>query len=431
MREVYVLDGNLRVIDLVDDYKSLIWTKRYQAPGDCEIYVGANSQHVASLIPGRYIIRTGDDIVFRIVKVELQTNADEGDYLIVAGQDMSALLDQRIIWGTAASTEYAEDFIRSIVQASLIDAGPRKILTPDDEPLVALAAAAGFTEELNSQISYRNIGEVTRELCRRFGWGYKMYLYNNVLRFALYKGSDLSSSVIFSEDYGNVISSDYLLDATAMSNVALVAGSGEGSARSRDQAGTATGIGRYEIFIDAKNTSNEITFKELTDRWPLASDGGPGSIVAYGSKWAYHVTSVDLQIYDADQLSRMQAAYPGGMIVLSTSGQQYYRVSNVNIADLDSDTPADTDTVRLRDIVYKVYLVARGYEALAGFGERRSFSAEIEPNELFTYGVDYQLGDIVGIQNKYGINVSARIAEVIEYDDDTGYHVSPTLEYIV
>lgn len=428
--EFYVFDGDLQVVDIIDDYKSMIWAKRYRAVGDCEIYVAASTRHISSLTPGNYIVRNDDLMICRIVKVELTTNPDEGDYLTVTGRDMSSLLDQRIIWGTETSSGLAETFVRGLVQTALIDSGKRQVKKTNGQPLLQLGAAAGLTDELSSQMSYSNIGEVMRELCERFGWGYKVERDAGILTFKLYAGSDLSSSVIFSEDYGNLITTDYIVDHTSMSNVALVGGAGEGAARVRDEAGTASGIDRYEIFIDARNESKEITWKELKTLYPLVADGGYGSIITNGSFWAYQVSQLSLQIYDTAHQARLQTEYPGGIVVQSIYGQKYYRLANQVIADLQTDTPTDDDKVTLRNIVYKVYLVAKGYEVLAQYGEVTSFNAEIDPDELFKYRVDYNLGDIVGIKTKYGIDLAARIAEVIEYDDDTGYHVAPTLEYI-
>ena len=43
-----------------------------------------------------------------------------------------------------------------------------------------------------------------------------------------------------------------------------------------------------------------------------------------------------------------------------------------------------------------------------------------------TYGVDYFLGDIVQIENEYGIQASAQITEIIETENESGYSIIPT-----
>ena len=39
MIDVFVLDGDLKIIGIIDAYKSLIWAKRYRETGDCELYI--------------------------------------------------------------------------------------------------------------------------------------------------------------------------------------------------------------------------------------------------------------------------------------------------------------------------------------------------------------------------------------------------------
>ena len=136
------------------------------------------------------------------------------------------------------------------------------------------------------------------------------------------------------------------------------------------------------------------------------------------------------QIFDADELQRLQAKYPGGVIVYSLAGYQYYRVSNVNIAELPSSAPSDSDKAILLYIAYAPRLVSLGYDNLVGYGIKTSFEGEIDPSGSFKYLDDYQLGDIVTIRNSYGISAAARIIEVDEVHDDTGYRVLPKFEYI-
>ena len=67
---------------------------------------------------------------------------------------------------------------------------------------------------------------------------------------------------------------------------------------------------------------------------------------------------------------------------------------------------------------------------MAQFGAVRSFEGTIEPNTTFIYGRDYHLGDIVTVQNEFGISISARITEVVEVFDDRGSSVEPKFEKI-
>lgn len=52
-------------------------------------------------------------------------------------------------------------------------------------------------------------------------------------------------------------------------------------------------------------------------------------------------------------------------------------------------------------------------------------------NPQYVYGEDFFMGDIVQIQNEYGIGSASRITEIIFSQDETGYSISPTFSSII
>lgn len=432
MNDVYVLNGNLETIGIIDSYKSLIWASRYNTVGDCELYVPATNENLTMLKKNNFLMRIDNNMICQIKKIELDTDAEEGNYLIVTGYDVKQWLDQRVIWGTMNLDGNVENFIRSMVDKALGNAGlyARQIVNLNGSRIFYLGTAAGFTEVNTEQASYKNIGEKVRDYCLKYGWGYRVVLSNNLLYFQLYKGTDRTSSVIFSDAYENLATTKYIEDETNMGNVALVAGEGSGAARSRNVSGYAEGIERYEIYVDAKDISKTITWGDLTNLYPTTDSGGQGYISGNAtSGWTYKMNYINIQIVDSDQLTNLQETYPDGTLI-TIGGNQYYQIYNEVIADLPSNTLEDSDDVKLRDVVYSVYLLTRGYEKLAEFGAVTSFEGTVEPNTTFVYNKDYFLGDLVTVQNEFGITVEARITEVIEVNDDNGYSVEPKFEYI-
>lgn len=59
--------------------------------------------------------------------------------------------------------------------------------------------------------------------------------------------------------------------------------------------------------------------------------------------------------------------------------------------------------------------------------ETISFSAEALTSTAFEYRKDYFLGDRVSVVNRYGINGTATVTEVVESEDENGYNLIPTL----
>lgn len=429
--EIYVLDGNLNMIGLVDTYKSCIWSNRYYDLGDCEIYIEASIEMMNLLSKGNYLMRLDDDMVCKIKRVELDTNAEEGNYLIVTGYDVKSYLDQRIVWETSTCYTNVEVFLRKLVRNALIspNLSARRLAKPNGDILLKLGNLAGFTDVATEQISYSNIGEVIRDHCKKYSWGYRVLLSDGYLWFQLYQGTDRTSSVIFSDDYENLYTTIYVEDDTNLGNVALIAGEGQGSERSRNVSGYAESTDRYEIYVDARDITKTITWEDLSDMYPTTDDGGEGYYATEDGAYVYRLNYLNVQIIDSDQLTQLKANYPSGQEI-TISGIDYYQVYNVTIADLPNNAPQDTDNVTLRPILYEVYLLTRGYEKLAEYGATTSFEGTIDPTTTFTYKEDYFLGDVVTVQNEYGITVGARIVEVVEVADDNGYSVEPKFEYI-
>lgn len=389
MINIYVLNQDLQKIGVADDYESLIWAKRYVDNGDCEVYVPATPKNISIFQIDNYVMREDDDMVCRIESVELQTDVEAGDYLIVTGADCRKILNQRIVWKQTSFTGQAETLIRRLIT--------QNIISPTDAdrviPRFVLGEYYGFNERISLQTTYDPIGDKIAEICRTFGYGFKVSFDGNNFVFDIYKGTDRSFGqtenpyVVFSEDFENLKSSKYVVDKSNYGSVALVGGSGEGKNRLMTMVTTSidSGINRYEVFVDAKSLSKSITYEDLIQ------------------------------------------AYAGGTIS-TVSGTVYYSVDGERIATLDSAT--DPQNAELLDVPYYALLGEAGYENLAEKKILTAFEGEVESQNTYTYKSDYYLGDIVQIKNEFGIESAVRIVEVVESYNSEGHTIVPTFEEV-
>lgn len=76
---------------------------------------------------------------------------------------------------------------------------------------------------------------------------------------------------------------------------------------------------------------------------------------------------------------------------------------------------------------YTLMLYRQGRDEIAQATETTKFNGEILNVNVYTYGVDYGLGDTVQIENEYGITGTAVITEMTEVEDESGYKIYPTL----
>lgn len=256
--DINILNENFERIAICDYYKSLMWCKRYYEVGALDIEIEATAETVELFQRGNYITRDDDDGVYRIEAIEISTDIEEGDYLIVGAYDCKKILSQRIVWNTVNFNGTAENFIRKLITDNIISPSDsnRKISN------FALKNSRSYTETLSQQTTYENLGEIVQDTCKANQYGWKVTLEDGIFYFDLYKGAD--NGIIFSPDYDNLSNTNYKADYSNYKNVALVGGEGEGKDRKLKSVGTASGLNRIEIFVDAKSqsTNEEITETE-------------------------------------------------------------------------------------------------------------------------------------------------------------------------
>ena len=445
---IWVYDKTFTKKAIVDGYSSIIWTNRYKENGDCEIYLPINKSSLNTYKIGYFLVRTDDNMICRINKIEIQTSAEDGDYLVVTGVDLKSILDQRIIWGTqytSSSVNTMEKFIRQIIYKSLGQGADEDRKISIGGKYIQLGTQRNFPEKSVGQVSYANVGEYIREYCEQYGRGYRLVYYQNNFYVNLFQGTDRTDSVIFSTFLDTLNASDYTDDESDLANVVLVGGEGEGKNRILRQGGSAKGINRYEIFVDDDGNSKTISFEELVDQYPR-EDVAP--YTGYGrpdrdqdtGKWYYLMRVLDVQIFDLAQYQWLQRNYGYlGITYEDDSGNAFYQITkqapngepqkDIYIASLpeyvSNEEPGDAV---LKNIIYYQYLLNDGFTELGEHGSEKTFECTVIPNSSYTYKTDYNLGDKVKVDNGYGVELDADIIEVIESEDENGYNIELTLQ---
>lgn len=267
--DLYIKNPTLETIGIIDAYTSLIWATRYYTAGDFELYLPATTAALKLLQIGNYVTRLDDDRAMIIEKISITTDTENGNYLTVTGRSLESLLARRIVWNLTTYAGTAEEFIRKLVNDNAIASGERKI------PGLILGDSQGYAETTQKQVLGDNLYDVIVETCMAYGYGWKIALQGESFVFGLFKGVDRSYNqtenpfVVFSPEFDNLINSNYEVDFTNYANVALVAGEGEGIDQKTNTAGEASGLGRYEIFVDAGSASTNAE-EEITEAEYLA-----------------------------------------------------------------------------------------------------------------------------------------------------------------
>ena len=274
-----VSDTNFIRLGVIDDYISLIWTTRYYEHGDFQIEVPITAENVTMLAIGNYILRNDDPKVGIIEKVDLVYSSSSSRVLTVSGRFLTQLLGRRIVAEQTVVSGPISDCINTLIADAITN------------PAINARKISNFVVDnytiaktIEAQYTGKNLYEIISELALQYKFGFRITLNdNNEFVFTCYEGEDRSYNqnvnpyVIFSDEYDNLINSEYQRNASAIITDVLAAGEGEGDQRrtvwvTNDDA--PTGINRYEYYDDSRNTSSnegEISDQEYIEQ--LAEDG--------------------------------------------------------------------------------------------------------------------------------------------------------------
>ena len=213
--EILILNTKFESVHLVDTFKSMIWTDRYSAYGDFEIYFSMDPELLEFLKEDYYLWIKESEHCMIIEDLSIDSDVEEGNHIIVTGRSLESILERRIVWGQKILTGNLQNAIQILLNESIISPSiaDRKIgnfiFEPStDEKITKLVIDAQYTgDDLYSIIS---------GLCAKNNIGFKIVLNDsNQFVFSLYAGVDRSYDqtenpyVIFSPNFENIINSNY------------------------------------------------------------------------------------------------------------------------------------------------------------------------------------------------------------------------------
>ena len=257
--DLYILDKEFNPIGIIDTASSVIWADRYYDVGDFEIYIKAEKRYIDLMQEERYVSRIDSNMIGIIERITLTTDAEIGDYLTVSGRDLKSLLDRRIVWNQTNITGKTELIMRQLITENAV----APAIEARRVPGLALGEIKGFSEEQELQAYGEDLLTKIIELCKASEIGWRVFLddqKNMVIDF--YKGENRSYSqdvnpyVVFSPEFDNLLATETHRDISGFKNVAMIAGEGEGTARTRITVGGVIGMERREMFVDASSISS-------------------------------------------------------------------------------------------------------------------------------------------------------------------------------
>lgn len=264
--EVIMLNKNYESVDILDTFESLIWTDRYDESGDFELKLPMSEYAFSSIQKDYYMWNVHSEHLMIVEDKNVETNEESGDFLIVSGRSLEQILDRRVVMAEKTLTGGIQPCIKELLDENVINPAiaarriPNFIFVESTDPKI-------LSIEIDAQYKGEDLYEIISTLCKQHSIGFKITLTeSNQLAFKLYAGVDHSYEqtvnpyVIFSKDFDNLISSNYVESTKNWKNVAFVVNEESSGTDEEEPKITThtvhtidfgTGLDRREIYVDA------------------------------------------------------------------------------------------------------------------------------------------------------------------------------------
>lgn len=372
--EFMVLDKNYDGITMIDTFTSAIWTVRYDEAGDFEIYTPVRLDYIQAMQIGNYLWNRDSDRLMVIETVEIETDAEEGPQLIVTGRSLESILDRRIVTSSQNFSGNLQSVLFAIIQNEVISSGGTRripgfsLKTSSDSRITSISI---------SELSIRgeNVYDVVCSLCQANKVGWRILPKGaGGFEFELYAGVDRSYAqsvnpyVTFSPSFENLLNSNYIKSFKSYKN-------------------SIYAVGTYQKEVILQNK-----YKDDNGEWVVEEQTTyeEAEVVT----WQYSDTATP------SGLARREMFIDNGGINDGEQGGEYATWNAVNKE-----------------------------KAIAELGEHQTttaFEGELEATRQYIYGEDFNIGDIVQVENEFGITGTVYISEIVFSQDANGITITPT-----
>lgn len=265
MKPIRILSPTLDLQGEIDNYLSFSLCRNYHSPGEFQLVTNRKVQNADKLGMNALVMLGADTKKVGVIRhKEIKTEENGAEILIVKGDELGSILKQRITIPPDGQAQDvieadAETVIKHYVQRNCLDIPGMAF----DDLIIAPNQNRG--ENIKWQSRYKNLGEELELISglSKLGWHIYLDLHSKKWIFDIYGGRNFSASqhinppVIFSPEFDNVKSQEYIDSLTGFGNYAIVAGQGEGVSREIIMVGSdTTGLDRHVIFVDARDVES-------------------------------------------------------------------------------------------------------------------------------------------------------------------------------
>ena len=265
------------VLDIIDTYESVLWNDRYDSFGDFEIVLPISAKTVGFITENQYVNLKESEHTMIIEYIELNTDAETGNTILIKGHSLESVLDRRRVWPFVILNGDLEDSINTLISQDIENPNDPDRTIPNfsfeysGDPLIE---AMTVDDQFGPDVS---VYEAVSKICLANGLGFKVTMLDGAMTFKLYFGKDRSYEqvdnpyVVFSPKLENILSGKYERTNIFEKTNAFVAGEkGIGNESTIVQVNKDdlqwTGLNRREMYVDASGITRSVPDEEpLTD----------------------------------------------------------------------------------------------------------------------------------------------------------------------
>lgn len=460
--------GEISPVAVIDRFESLIWVRRYDTPGDFELYMPADKDIFARIKAKLgYLIVTREDSrdVMYVEYVKLTEDEENGDHILLKGRSIDCVMERRVIgYPTKILSMPTTGVITKLINENMISPAAHTGY-PRDELHRTLAPYEIVTQVYDIEMitpplyNGENLLSIVGELLKSKNYGLRTILYDGTIMFQIYSGQE-RPYVRFSPNNENLLSSEYECDIRGQCNTAFVYAEGdeehvkangtnpytvtrqypaENVQKSNYRRYEGYTVGSAATMSDQSAAITSWLSGKLVDGEPVASTYAVycPSYINTGVKLSvtWVLTSDTANSWGYASFYNARSEFIGskdianGDTITPISGATKFRVTLYKSMETTL-SPADVSSASytaLRDRPLYEYQNAVAEQGAALINTvTDSIKGETIETGLYTIGTDYDLGDTVHVENSYGISGTARVSETTERFDAEGYHIYPT-----
>ena len=444
--EVYVIDKyrssstpHFPIIGIVPSYHSILWNKQLYGLGYFEMTVAATKENMNLLQKGRFLVRQKDIEVVAgrsyyrnamiIRRVETISDQEMGKLLIVSGKSVKDIVSQRIVWDryeavnqpltTVIFTVFnrnitdPEQYVQGVVD-DLNDEIDALYDARDEKSVEVTQAQADYEQAVADYGADSPEAAAAKEI-----WDTKEEEYEAILEALVLKNReltywDMDLTIQSKREIPYIIAG--LIDNVNPPRVTVQL-RGENIGEWMENICTENHFG-WDLAMS--DSSMVLTFNQGTDK----SDTIIFSSELDNLKNSTYVTSLEnfknAGLVTGEEFDEGYGPFPIAADVGTSTGDSRYEVwIEANDIEKNEDTSAAD---------YYNMLVQYGKSAIIPYKKVSSLTGEIDPDGMFKIGVDYDLGDLVKVQNEQGISAKLRLVEILDSDEASGKLTNGTFE---